>query len=296
MQALPQLIANGLVAGSMYSLAAIGYAMVYSILKFPNFANGSLAMIGAYLTFVMFTQLGMNVVIALILSMLISALLGVLLDRVAYRPLRARRAPKINVLITAMAASFTLDGMVLLLMGAEYHRFAFPVVRGVRLGTIFITPVQIICIVVSVVLMLALHFLLTRTTIGKSIRAVADNPELAAINGLNSENVISVVFALGSILAAVAGTLIGMDTVLSPTMGFAITIRGFAACVLGGLGSINGAILGSIIMGMGENLGVWFLAGGDARWKIAFAYLIMMLILLFRPAGILGKKGEARVF
>jgi len=294
MKVLAQLLVNGLIAGSMYALAAIGYAMVYSILKFANFANGSVAMVGAYLTFVLCTRLGINVVLAFVLSMLISAFLGVVIDKVAYKPLR--QAPKISVLITALALSFILDASVLLIMGAEFKRFPFPIVKGLRLGMVFITPVQVICIATSLFFMLSLHFLLTRTRIGKIIRAVADNPELAAINGLNTDNVISIVFAIGSALAAAAGTLIGMDSVISPAMGFVITIKGFAACVLGGMGSINGAILGSLIMGMVENLGTWFLAGGDARWKTTFAYIVLMLILLIKPAGIFGRKGEARVF
>ncbi len=294
MKMLPQLLVNGLIAGSTYALAAIGYAMVYSILKFSNFTNGSVAMIGAYLTFVLCTRLGINVALAFVLSMLISALLGVTIDKIAYRPLR--RAPKISVLITALALSFVLDAMVLLTTGAAYERFPFPVVEGLRLGMVFITPVQVVCIAASLFFMLSLHFLLSKSRIGKTIRAVADNPELAAITGSNTENVISVVFAIGSALAAAAGTLIGMDTVITPSMGFAITVKGFAGCVLGGMGHINGAILGGLILGMVENLGTWFLAGGDARWKTTFAYIVLMLILLIKPAGILGRKGEAKLF
>ncbi len=289
-----QLVVNGLVAGSAYALAAIGYAMVYSILKFVNFANGSLAMVGGYLAFVSLTQFGLPLPVAVLVSLAGTAILGIVIDKVAYRPLRT--APKIICLITAMAASFILGAIVLLWMGAEWKTFPFPVVQGIQIGPVSITGVQLGMIGAALFFMVALYLMLNQTRVGKQIRAVADNAELAAVNGINSETTISVVFGVGSALAAVAGILIGINTLLTPSMGFDITMRGWAACVLGGMGSVEGAIVGGFAMGLAENLGVWYVFAGDARWKLTIAYMIMMVILVFKPAGLLGRKEEAMVF
>ena len=294
MKMLPQLIVNGLITGGTYALAAIGYSMVYSVLKFANFANGAIAMIGAYLTYLLVTKLGIYLPLAFLISILATALLGVVTDKIAYKPLR--HAPKISSLITAMAISFVLEAVVLLVVGAEYRPFPLPVAQGWRLGPIYITPVQTGIIVASTICMLGLWYILHRTRIGKAMRAVADNPELATINGADTDRVISAVFAIGSALAAVAGTFVGMDIALNPTMGFNITVKGFAAVVLGGMGNVAGAVLGGIILGMMENAGVWYLAGGDGRWKATIAYAVLMFILVVKPAGILGSKEESRVF
>jgi branched-chain amino acid transport system permease protein len=294
MNSFLQLLVNGLIAGSAYALAAIGYALVYSILKFVNFANGSMAMVGGYLAFALLTQVGLPLPVAVLGSMLGTALLGVVIDKVAYRPLRT--APKIICLITAMACSFILGAVVLLWMGAEWKEFPFPVVQGVQIGPVSITGVQLGMIGATLFFLAALYLMLNQTRVGKQIRAVADNPELASINGINSETTISVVFGVGSALAAVAGILIGVNTLLTPSMGFDITMRGWAACVLGGMGSIEGAIVGGFAMGFAENLGVWYVFGGDARWKLTIAYIMVMVMLVFKPAGLLGRKEDAMVF
>lgn len=289
-----QLTVNSLVAGGIYALAAIGYAMVYSILKFVNFANGAVAMVGGYLSFVFASKFGLPLPIALAVSILGTAFLGILIDRVAYRPLRS--APKLITLITAMAASFILEAIVLLWMGAEWRRFPYAVVRGIQIGPVSITVIQLGIIGATFFFLVALYVLLNKTSVGRQIRAVADNSELASINGIKSETIIAVVFGIGSALAAVAGTLIGLDALLSPSMGFDITMKGWAACVLGGMGYVEGAIVGGFVMGFAENMGVWYIFGGDSRWKLTIAYIVMMIILVFKPAGLLGHKEDVTVF
>jgi len=291
MEIFAQLLVNGLIAGGTYALAAIGYTMVYSILKFINFAHGSVAMVGAYIAF-FFSMNFLHVpfVLAFGLSMLFTALLGVAIERLAYRPLRA--SPKLATLTTAIAVSFVLDAGVMMLMGADIKSYALPVVRGTKIGPVLITPVQGIIIVSSLVFMAGLHVLLTYTKLGKGIRAVADDMRLAQVSGINANVVISVVFAIGSALAAASGTLIGMDTNLQPTMGFIITVKAFAAVVLGGLGNVYGAIVGGFVIGIVENLGVWVI---PPVWKDTIAYGIMILVLLLRPAGLFGRKEAAGV-
>jgi branched-subunit amino acid ABC-type transport system permease component len=288
LEILAQLLVNGLIAGGTYALAAIGYSMVYGVLKFINFAHGSVAMVGAYIAFVLAARGKLPLALAFFLSMLLTGLVGVLAERVAYRPLR--RAPKLSSLTTAIALSFVLDAAVLILMGADIRSFNLTGLKSYKIGLVYITPIQGLIIVTSLVFMAGLYLLLTYTKLGKAIRAVADGISLAEISGINSNLVISAVFAIGSALAAASGALIGMDTNLQPTMGFIITVKAFAAVVLGGLGNLYGAIAGAFLIGIAENLGVWYI---PPVWKDSIAYGILILALFFRPAGIFGRKEEA---
>jgi branched-chain amino acid transport system permease protein len=248
-------------------------------------------MVGAYIVYALaLTRLRVPIVPAVLLAMVLTALLGVLIERVAYRPLR--RAPKLAPLTTAIAVSFVLDATVMIVAGADIKSFRLPAQRGYEIGPIFITPVQIVIILSSLLLMVCLFLLLGRTKLGKAIRAVADDASLAEVSGMNSDLVISAVFAIGSSLAAAAGALIGLDTNLHPTMGFIITVKAFAAVVLGGLGNVPGAIVGGFLIGIAENLGVWFI---PPVWKDTIAYGILILMLFFRPRGIFGKKEETQV-
>ena len=290
MEILAQLLVNGLIAGGTYALAAIGYSMVYGVLKFINFAHGSVAMVGAYIAFALAARgLKLPLALAFFLSMILTALVGVLAERVAYRPLR--KAPKLASLTTAIALSFVLDAAVMIIMGADIRSFNLTGLKSYRIGSVYITPIQGLIIVTSLAFMGGLYLLLTYTKLGKAIRAVADGISLAEISGINSNLVISAVFAIGSALAAASGALIGMDTNLQPTMGFIITVKAFAAVVLGGLGNLYGAIAGAFLIGIAENLGVWYI---QPVWKDSIAYGILILALFFRPSGIFGKKEEAQ--
>ena len=285
-----QLLVNGLIAGGTYALAAIGYSMVYGVLKFINFAHGSVAMVGAYIALILFTSaLHVPLVLAFFASMLLTAGLGVIIERVAYRPLR--NAPKISSLTSAIAVSFVLDAAVILLVGADIRTFSLTDIRSYQIGPVYITWIQVVIIVTSLAFMGGLHVLLTGSRLGKAIRAVADGVNLAEVSGINSNLIISSVFAIGSALAAASGALVGMDTNMQPTMGFIITVKAFAAVVLGGLGNIYGAIAGAFLIGVVENVGVWFI---PSVWKDTIAYGILILVLFLKPAGIFGKKEESQ--
>jgi branched-chain amino acid transport system permease protein len=290
MSILAQILINGLIAGGTYALAAVGYSMVYGALKFINFAHGSVAMVGAYIVFGLAVSVfDMPLVAAVLLSMFLTGLLGVLIERVAYRPLRG--APKLAPLTTAIGVSLVLDALVMIVAGADIKTFSLPAQKGYQIGPVYITPVQMVIIATSLLMMVLLYLLLGRTKLGKAIRAVADDVNLAEIAGVNSNFVISAVFFVGSALAAVAGALIGLDTNLQPTMGFVITVKAFAAVVLGGLGSIPGAIVGGFLIGIAENVGVWFI---PPVWKDTIAYGILILMLFVRPRGLFGKKEETQ--
>lgn len=288
MDVIPQLLVNGIIAGGTYALAAIGYTMVYGILKFINFAHGSVAMVGAYIVFLLtLSTLNVPFVIAFFLSMILTAIIGILIEKAAYKPLRS--APKLAPLTTAIAVSFVLDAAVMILVGTDIKTYSVEY-QIFTLGSVFITSVQVIIIFASLFFMAGLYVLLTYTKLGKAIRAVADNINLSEITGINTDMTISAVFAIGSALAAASGALIGLDSNLQPTMGFIITVKAFAAVVLGGLGNVYGAIVGAFIIGIVENIGVWYI---PPVWKDSIAYGILILVLLFRPAGIFGSKEQA---
>jgi branched-chain amino acid transport system permease protein len=285
---LLQLVFNGIIAGGTYAVAAIGYHMVYGALKFVNFAHGSIAVFGAYIAWsfsVGFLHLGL--IPSVILAVVLTALLGIFIERVAYRPLR--NAPKLAPMVTAMAVSLMLDATTMMVIGSDIKRFDLPVVEGIKLGPVFATPVQLTILITSAVCMVLIWLLLAKSRLGKAIRAVADNPDLAEASGIDSNIVISATFGIGSALAAVAGILIGMDTSLQPTMGFVIMVKSYAAVVLGGMGNVVGAVIGSFVIGMAENLGVWVI---PPIWKDVIAYGILILCLFIRPNGLLGKKEE----
>ena len=287
-EVLLQLLFNGLIAGATYAVAAVGYHMVYGALKFVNFAHGSVAVFGAYIAWsfsVGFLHLGL--VPASILAVALTAGLGMFIERVAYLPLR--NAPKLAPMATAMAIALMLDATIMMVIGSDIKRFNTPILRSMQFGAILVTPVQLAILGMSIFFLVAVWLLLSLTRLGKAIRAVADNQDLAQACGINSDRVISATFGIGSALAAGAGVLIGMDVALQPTMGFVIMVKSYAAVVLGGMGNVVGAVIGSLMIGLAENLGVWVI---PPVWKDAIAYGILIIGLFIRPTGLFGKKEE----
>jgi branched-chain amino acid transport system permease protein len=266
----------------------VGYTLVYGVLGFINFAHGDVAMIGAYVTLLLATMLGLPLPVAILGAMAAAALLGVAIERVAYRPLR--RAHRLAPLISAIAVSLTLESAALLLWGADIRTFRLPVATGRQFGPFFVTPVQLVILATAVGTMLVLQLLLRRTALGKAIRATADNLPVAAIVGIDTDRVIAAVFALGSALAALAATLLALEANLHPTVGILMGVKAFAAVVLGGIGSVPGALVGGFAIGIAENLGVWYL---PTVWKDAIAYAILVLTLLHRPQGLFGTREAA---
>jgi len=287
MSVLMQLISNSIIAGSIYSLVAIGYTMVYGVLKFINFAHGELAMIGAYITFVLLKLLGFPLIPSITISILCVALLGIMIEKIAYKPLR--EAPRLAPLITAIAVSIFLQSVVLLILGARNKTLTVGTSKGLMFLGAYITPIQIVIIVTSILLMILLHLFLRHTKLGKAMRATSDDMTIASIVGIKVDRVISSVFGIGSALAAVAGILIAFETNLNPTMGFFIGLKAFAAAVVGGIGSVRGAMLGGFIIGFSENFGIWYIPTG---YKNSVAFIILVLVLLIRPSGIFGMKPE----
>ena len=288
MSIVAQLIANGIIAGSIYALVALGYTMVYGILKFINFAHGEVYMLGAYFAYVLAKVYHVPIVAAFIISMILCAIVGEIIERVAYRPLR--KSTRLAPLITAIALSIFLQSLALLVWGSEIRTFRTgEISKGHNILGAIVTDTQLMIIATTIVLMLLLWLFIKKTKIGKAMRATADNLEVAKLIGINTDRVIATVFAIGSALAAAGGILIGIEQNLEPTMGVTIGIKAFTATVVGGIGNIWGAVVGALLIGLVENIGIWFIPSG---YKDAIAFVILVIMLIFKPSGIFGSGRE----
>ena len=282
---------NGLNIGSIYALIALGYTMVYGIAKLINFAHGDVIMVGAYISFISM-KFGLPWWLAVIISIVACAILGVVMEKVAYKPLR--KASRISLLITAIGISYLLQNLFQLIFGANpqpYH--AFITLPALNLGGISIQANYYITFSVSVVLMILLTLFVNKTTMGKAMRAVSEDEGAAKLMGINVDTTISLTFAIGCALAAIAGILYAnCYPMINPTLGSLPGIKAFIAAVLGGIGSIPGAVIGAFILGMVEAMTKAYISS-QLTDTIVFAILILMLV--FKPAGILGKNVKEKV-
>ena len=290
-QFLQQMI-NGLSLGSIYALVALGYTMVYGIIKLSNFAHGDIYMLGAYIGFIVTTKLGLGFFPALVISMAGCALIGVTIERIAYKPLR--NATRITALITAIGVSYFLEAGTQRVMGAGVQTFPNVLANEtIMFGDVRISTQQIVIFSVTIVLMVALTFLVNKTKVGRAMRAVSVDPDAARLMGVNVDATISFTFAIGSALAGAAGVLVGLYyNSINPLMGMLPGIKAFIAAVFGGIGIIPGAMLGGFFIGVVETLvaGYW-----SSLWKDAVVYLILIVILIVKPAGLLGKNVKEKV-
>jgi len=285
---LLQQIINGVALGSVYALIALGYTMVYGIITLINFAHGEVFMAGAFIGLLLISYFKVNVFVAIVGAMLVCMVLGVLIEFVAYRPLR--KSSRLSALISAIGVSIFLSSLALMLFGADAKAFpdtAFPV-RQLRVGSADVSTLQLLIIGVSACLMVGLEFIVHKTKIGKAMRATAEDYNTAALMGIDVNRVISFTFALGSALAAAGGVLVGvLFDAVSFNMGLMAGLKAFAAAVLGGIGSIPGAMLGGLLLGISEVFGV---AIGYSSYRDAIAFSILVLVLLIKPTGLLGQK------
>lgn len=292
MQQFLQQIINGLSLGSIYALVALGYTMVYGIIKLINFAHGDIYMLGAYIGFICITQLNMPFIPALICSMVLCAVIGVLIEKIAYKPLR--NATRIAALITAIGVSFFLQNATMLAMGSNVRSYP-PVLSDavIEFAGLRISHQQIYIFVITVVLMCLLQFIVKYTKIGRAMRAVSVDSDAARLMGINVDQTISITFAIGSALAGAAGILVGIYyNTINPMMGSVPGLKAFIAAVFGGIGIIPGAMFGGFAIGIIETLVVGY---GSSLYKDAVVYVILILILILKPAGLLGKNRKEKV-
>lgn len=291
MNVLQQLV-NGLSLGSIYALLALGYTMVYGIIKLINFAHGEIYMIGAFVGYYVANNFGFGLVLTLLTSMIICAILGMLIEFLAYRPLR--NSTRIAALITAIGVSFLLQSLMIYFVGADtrpYPQLMKNTTYDLKLFQI--SKIQIVIIVTSIFLMILLQFIVQQTKMGRAMRAASVDPEAAQLMGINVNYTISFTFALGSSLAAAGGVLIGLYyNSIDPMMGVAPGLKAFIAAVFGGIGIIPGAALGGFAIGIIETI---VSALGFTAYRDAVVYLILIIVLLVKPSGLLGKNIKEKV-
>ena len=285
---------SGIRLGSIYAIIALGYTMVYGIAKMLNFAHGDVIMIGAYSAFVALYRANLPLPIALIISIIICTLLGVIIERLAYKPLR--QASSLAVLITAIGVSYFLQNLALLIWGSAAK--IFPTILDYGSINLFndqlkLSYQMLITITVCIVIMILLNLFIKKTKIGKAMRACSEDKEAAAFMGINVDNIISLTFAIGSGLAAIAAILLcAAYPTVTPTLGSMPGIKAFTAAVIGGIGSIPGALLGGLLLGVIE---IIVKAYGLSELTDAIAFGVLILVLLFKPTGLLGKKVKEKV-
>ena len=298
-----QHLMNGLTLGGIYALIALGYTMVYGILKFINFAHGDILMFGAYIGLFAFNALRGGAplgawtfaafFIAMVISMVATAGLGVAIDRIAYKPLR--KASRLAPLLSAIGVSFVLENGAAWLWGTQSKKLDYPFNNDpFNVFGVVITPHQIMILIVSFIMMVGLILFTNRTRMGKAMRATSIDQDTSRLMGINVDQVISLTFAIGSGLAAVGGMLIALDFKAYPTMGMMIGLKAFVAAVVGGIGNIGGAMLGVILLGLLETFGVAVL-GIPPAMKDTISFGILILVLLLKPEGILGKVVREKV-
>jgi branched-chain amino acid transport system permease protein len=298
---LAQQLVNGLVLGSFYALVALGYTMIFGVVKLLNFAHGDVYMVGAFGGFVALSLIGgavgtswVGVGLAILLSMIAVGFLGVVIERVAYAPML--KAPRLSILITALAVSLVLQNGVLTLTNGQIVAVSTKLgFAGINLGEIFINYKQVALAVMAGLLMLGLELFVSRTQYGRAMRAVSVDKDMSELMGINVNRVIAVTFFAGSALAAAAGTMAGAYYgSISFFMGFLIGLKAFTAAVIGGIGSIPGAMLGGLILGLLESFGTQ-LPGIGSEWKDVFSFSVLILVLFFKPTGLLGKSEQERM-
>jgi branched-chain amino acid transport system permease protein len=287
-----QQVVNGISLGSIYALIALGYTMVYGIIKLINFAHGDVYMIGAFVGFAVITYAKMSFLPALLISMIACAVIGVVIEKVAYKPLR--NSTRIAALITAIGVSLLLEYVMMFFVGAEVR--SYPKVlsdTAYHLGSVVINMQQLYIVLTAIALMILLQFIVHQTKTGKAMRAVSIDPDAAQLMGIKVDSTISYTFAIGSAFAGAAGVLVGIYyNSIDPLMGIMPGLKAFVAAVFGGIGSIPGAMIGGLAIGTMET----FVSGyGNSMYRDAAVFLFLIIILIIRPSGLLGKNTREKV-
>ncbi len=281
-----QLLFNSLIIGSIYALVATGFSLIYSTNRFLHFAHGASVVIASYAVYSFFTLWNIPFIISAILTLGVAALAGYIMFKLVYQPLQRKKSSTVILLIASIGMLILFENLILLIFGADVKAIGLiEVAKGVEIGSAIITPLQMVLVGTSIVLFGALYVFMNKTKLGRDLRAVSDNKELAAIMGLNTARLMTIAIIIGSILAGVAGILIGLEQNMEPTMGTNLMVKGFSGAVIGGIFSVPGSILGSYIVGAAENFGIWWLPSG---YKDAITFILLFLFLIFRPTGIWG--------
>jgi branched-chain amino acid transport system permease protein len=298
---LAQQLVNGLVLGSFYALVALGYTMVFGVVKLLNFAHGDLYMVGAFAGLIALSLIGgavgtgwFGVALSMLVAMVAVGFLGVVIERIAYAPLL--KAPRLSILITALAVSLVLQNSALSLSNGQVLAFSPRLgFAGINIGAVFINYKQVALVATAAALMIGLELFVSRTQYGRAMRAVSVDKDMCELMGIDVNRIIAVTFFIGTGLAAAAGTMAGAYYgSIWYFMGFLIGLKAFTAAVIGGIGSIPGAMLGGLILGLLESFGTQ-LPGIGSEWKDVFSFAVLILVLVLKPTGLLGKSEQERM-
>lgn len=288
MDILSQLVMNSIIAGAIYTLIALGFNLIYGATKFFNLAHGVLAAVGGYAVFFFAKTLGWNLYLSIAIGILLAGLIGYVLDKFVYLPLRKRKASNMILLVASLGAFTAIQAIIAILFTSQFQTLSqntgaqklYEIAGGV------ITQTQLIIFISGIVIMAGLVLLLNKTMFGKAIKAISDDEEVAKIVGINTNKIIGYVFFIGSAIVGFAGIMVGFDTGIEPTMGMGLLLKGVIASIIGGIGNIYGGVLGAFLLGFVENFGIWKISG---EWKDAIAFALLIIFLLFRPQGIIKK-------
>ncbi len=288
MEILPQLILNSIIAGSIYTLIALGFNLIYGATKFFNLAHGIMAAIGGYAVFYFAKTLGLEVYVAIILGITLAGLVGFGLDKFIYLQLRRRKASNMVLFVASLGAMTALQAVISILFSSRFKTLSgnvgtqkiFTILGGV------ITQTQLVILLSATLVMTGLVVFLYKTKLGKIVRAISDDEEVARTIGINTNKIIGYVFFIGSAITGFAGVLVGFDVGIEPTMGLSLLFKGVIASIVGGVGNIYGGVLGAFLLGFVENFGIWKISG---EWKDAIAFALLITFLIFRPRGIMNK-------
>jgi branched-chain amino acid transport system permease protein len=286
MDIIPQLIVNSIIAGAIYTMVAIGFNLIYGTVKFFDLGYGALTAVGGYAVFYFYKTLGLNLYLSILLGILIAGIIGFLLYRFIYNPLRARKSSGMVLLVGSLGAFTAIQAIIAILFTSQFQTLTQSAGAG-KVYDIFggiITEVQLIILICGLVIMAVIALVLKFTIFGKAVKAVSDDEEVSKIVGINTPKIIGWIFFIGSAIAGLAGILIGFDTGIEPTMGMSLLLKGVIASIIGGIGNIYGGVLGAFFLGFVENFGIWKISG---EWKDAIAFGVLIIFLLWRPQGIL---------
>ena len=286
MDIIPQLIVNSIIAGAIYTMVALGFNLIYGTVKFFDLGYGALTAVGGYAVFYFYKTLSLNLYISILLGILIAGIIGFLLYKFVYSPLRARKSSGMVLLVGSLGAFTAVQALIAILFPSQFQTLT----QSAGAGKVYdilggvITEVQLIILICGLVIMAGMALILKFTIFGKAVKAVGDDEEVSKIVGINTPKIIGWIFFIGSAIAGLAGILIGFDTGIEPTMGMSLLLKGVIASIIGGIGNIYGGVLGAFFLGFVENFGIWKISG---EWKDAIAFGVLIIFLLWRPQGIL---------
>lgn len=283
---IPQLIINSLIAGSIYSLVALGFNFIYGTTRFFNLAHGVLSVIGGYVVFWLSKDLGLSIYVSVIAGILFAGFIGYLMDKTVFSQLRKKKATGMVFLVASIGIMTVLQAIIAILFTSQFQTLSTGNFVSYNLLGGVVTQVQLIIFVTAILVMIGLGLLSKFTRFGKSVRAISDSEEVSKVVGINTEKVIGRVFFIGSAIAGLAGILVGFDVGIEPGMGLSLLLKGVIASIIGGIGNVYGGVVGAFLLAFIENFSVWKISG---EWKDAISFVVLLIFLLIRPQGIFKK-------